>query len=160
VPFGNRPMVGSEPPPLQKRCDSVDPRHEHVRRSATRAHAPRTMQIRFSGKRQVSCPTVGVDYRPFSYRVTNEGDQAFRGSVGHRRHSDPTDPGTPDLSCDDDQGSIGGAAIDVAIPAAQEGLIDFDLATQPIAIGSHHSPAELVEPRASGLIAPKAQYPL
>ena len=40
---------------------------------------------------------------------------------------------------------------------AHQGLVDLDLPGEPIPPWAHHGPAQLVQPRPGGLLAPQAQ---
>lgn len=78
VRLADAAMVGSHPPTLQQRCDSVDARHGYVGRELAGPQTPGTMLIAMARKWNIAGPPVRADGRPLTYSTLDEGDDARR----------------------------------------------------------------------------------
>jgi hypothetical protein len=78
VGLADAAMVGSHPPTLQQRCDSVDARHGHVGRESAGPQTPGTMLIAMAREGNIAGPPVRADDCPLTYCTLDEGDDARR----------------------------------------------------------------------------------
>jgi len=157
----NAALVSTEQPPLEKRSNGVDSRHDIVGR--LRAAADDGDLVAVAGRRQpgIAAPSVGVYLRPRRHGTLDEGEQAVRRHVLDAPKADSADAATTFFSRHRDNGLGLGFPSPLALfGAADIGFVDLDCARKAIPAGPDHRPAQLVEPSPSCLVAAQSEHPL
>lgn len=103
-------------------------------------------------------PAIGVDEAAELDDVDHEPLETGGVDVRDVPQADTADPARVHLDGDDNDQPVDRAAPeDPGRLYADVRLVDFDLARQPVPIGTDHRPPELMEPRPSRLVAPEPQ---
>ena len=105
----------------------------------------------------VAVPAIGVHA---AARLDGLGDERLErlgGSIGDTGHPNAPDAAAHLFGRDHDQGFRRGRTPARPPEPAHQGLVDLDLPGEPIPPWAHHGPAQRVQPRPGGLIAPQAQ---
>src|SRR5262245_28497174 len=156
-------LVGAEQPALEERRDAVGARHDDVGGVAAGGDARLFVDEAGGCESAVALPVVGVDDDSGRDCAGDEVRQDRRGTVWDTGEPDPA-AGTAwaRLDRDRDDRSIEerAAAESARLGGADRGLVDFDLAREPVAARSHHRPAQLGQQRPGALVASQAERPL
>ena len=140
MPVLNAALVGAEQPPLEKRSNGVDSRHDLMGRF--RAVADDSDLVLVAGRRQpaITTPSVGMDHRPGRHGILDEGKKAVRGHVLDAPKADPADAATPLLGRHRDDGLCFGFPAPLSLfGAADIGFVNLDSAGEAIPTGPDHA---------------------
>ena len=151
----------TEPPPLEQRGDVMDARHDLVGLFGASADHRDTVGIACIRKSSVASPAIGMNGRARLDRLPDEWPQALRGDVLDAAQSDAPDSVTPFLGRHDDDSLLRGLpASRTLFRATHSGLVDLDVASEPLPLWPHHGPAQRVQPGPGRLVAAQAQHSL
>ncbi len=151
----------TEQPPREPRCDCRDARHDLVGLFEASADHRDTVGIACIRKSSVASPAIGLNGRARLDRLPDKLPQALRGDVLDSAHSDAPDSVTPFLGRHDDESlRLGLPASRTLFRATHSGLVDLDVASEPLPLWPHHGPAQRVQPGPGRLVAAQAQHSL
>jgi uncharacterized membrane protein len=109
----------------------------------------------------VSRPTVRDHNRARFHGVFHKREQTVCGGVDNSSHSNPSDPGSIGLRCNDHQGLVSQVpATSAFFNPSHQRFIHLDLARKPIPSRPHHGPPQLLQAGPSSLVASEAQQTL
>ena len=107
---------------------------------------------------RVAPPSIGMDEAAELDDIDDESSEADRVDVGDAPQADAADLAVVHLNGDDDDRPVDRrAARDAGLFLAQVGLIDLDVTSELVPVGSDHRPPQFVQPAPSGVIASQAQ---
>ena len=150
-------VMGPKQPALEQRDHPVDPREQLGGQGVVSPQGRHPVVIPVGLQVGVAVPAIGVHA---AARLDGLGDERLErlgGSIGDTGHPNAPDAAAHLFGRDHDQGFRRGRPPARAPEPAHQGLVDLDLPGEPIPPWAHHGPAQLVQPRPGGLIAPQAQ---
>src|SRR5271165_1484278 len=135
-------LESAEQPPLEKRGDSVNPRHDFVGWIQTVADDGDLVLVASVRQPGIPAPSVGVDCRPRRHDALNEGEKAIRRHILDAPKADPADDPTALFGGHGDKGLGFGAPTTLALFRASDvGFVDFYRPRETIPTRPDHRPA-------------------
>src|SRR5271166_5165781 len=154
-------LVSAEKPPLEKRGDSVNPRHDFVGWIQTVADDGDLVLVASVRQPGIPAPSVGVDCRPRRHDALHKGEKAIHRHILDAPKADPADGPTALFGGHGDNGLGFGAPTTLALFRASDvGFVDFYRPRETIPTRPDHRPPQLVQPSPGRLVAAKPQCPL
>jgi hypothetical protein len=154
-------LVGAEQPPLQERRDPMDARHRYVSGIARRVEAVPVVEVAEFGERVVAGVAVGRHDAAELDQLLDHRQQAVGAGIDDRRKANATHTAAALLDRDQHRRLLlGSTAVFAGCDAADVGLVNLDLASEPIAAGPDHRASELMQQRPGRLVAPEAEHTL
>lgn len=155
-------LMGSEQPPLEEAGDAVNSRQGDMGWVARSGDHRGPVDVVVSNPLRVGGQTVGDNNSAGTYIVVQKRTQGRRLGVGDDAPAATTEPlGAPPLDGNRYERLALGASPPLSrLDAADENLVDLDLASKPIAAGPHHRGPQAVQHGPRGLVRTKTEEPM
>src|SRR5919201_4633134 len=153
--LGGGSPLGALKPSLEVGEGPVSARQDHLALLAAPALGDRAVVEAEPGQAGVTTPAVGMDDRPALDVGDDPGPERALAGIGKDREPNPPRPGAANLDRDSHELLPGPVSAGSApgVDAADEALVDLDLAPKRGSLGGDHRSAQLLEHEPGGLVA-------
>ena len=154
-------LVSAEQPPLEKRRDSVNSRHDFVSWIGAATDHGDLMLISTRRQPGIAFPSIGMDYRPGRDRTLDEGKKAVRRDILDALKANATGTAAILFGCNSNDGFVLGFSTACALfGAAHIGFVNLDSPRQKVSSWPDHCPAQFVQPGPGRLVAAQPEFSL